>query len=285
MNCHHLFERRIGALIALSFVSAVMLAASCGDDDDDDAMRPSTAEAGTKPVAAVHDAMRDDGGVHRESQALHVLITANTAAVDHATLAQAKASSDAVKEFAAKMIADHGAANERLATLAQQKKITPEANAVSDSLKSEADTFKSKLDPLSGATFDETYIYSELVAHVKVKSIIDEMLTPAVVDPELKRALADLRSVIEADHLRAQQIRAALGADASTARPDASTMPPGVPGQPDGGMFGRDSGLALPDPLEPGVPDPSGMPNEQGLPGLGGAGGAPLDGGFGFDFQ
>ena len=275
MNCHDLFERRIGALIALSFVSAVMFAASCGDDDD--AMRPKTPDAGVvKPVGATHDAVPDDGGIHRQSQALHVLITASTTEVDHGTLAQAKASSDAVKDFAATMIQDYGAAKDRLASLAQQKAITPEANPISDGLKSEADTFASRLEALSGAAFDETFMYSRLVAHVKMKSIIDELLTPTMVDPELKQALADLRATIEAHHLRAQQIRAALGADASAAHPDAGTM-----GGLDAGMLGRDGGLALPDPGDPNMPDGPDLPDDPGLGGLGGMG----DGGFGFDFQ
>ena len=242
MNCHNPFKRRIGALVALTFVSVVMLAASCSDEED--AMRTSSPEAGAKPVDATPAAVPEDGGIHRESQALHALITLNEGEVEHSTLAQTKASNEAVKQFASHMITDHGAATERLATLAQQKGITPEANRVSDTLKGEADTIKARLEGLSGAAFDKGYMDAQITSHVKGRALIDEALTPAMVDPDMKRALADLRATIEGHLLEAERIRRSL--DASTTRPDSGTTSPGVTAPPDAGR--RDSGLELPDP-------------------------------------
>lgn len=263
MNCHDLVQRRIGALVALTFISAVMLAASCSDDED--AMRTSAPEAGAKPVDATSPAVPDDGGIHRESQALHALITLNEGEVEHSTLAQTKASNESVKEFASHMITDHGAATERLATLAQQKGIAPEANRVSDTLKSVADATKARLEGLSGAAFDKGYMDAQITSHVQARALIDGTLTPAMVDPDMKRALADLRATIEGHLLDAERIR--RGLDASTTRPDSGATSPGVTTSPDAGR--RDSGLELPDPggrdsgLE--LPDPGGLLRDAGF--------------------
>ena len=83
MNCHNLFRRRIGALIALSCVSAVMLAVSCGGDDDK--MRTASADKDVKPVDSKPTRPIDDGNVRRESQALHVLITVSDAEIAQGT--------------------------------------------------------------------------------------------------------------------------------------------------------------------------------------------------------
>lgn len=242
MNRHPFLDYRRGIPIALSFVTAITLAASSCDDDD--VLRAHGADAGAGPSDASQGPVPDDGGTHRESQVLHVLITANAGEVEQGELARSRASSERVKEFAAMMITDHGAATERLASLAQQKEITPEANPVSDALKTEADTFMKKLEALSDEAFDKAYMDAQIVMHVKVKAIIDEVLRPAVTDPDLKDALANLRTTLEGHLLRAQQIRGMLDRDASTVRPDASTTR-GSAGGLDGGAPRRDSGIGF----------------------------------------
>jgi putative membrane protein len=260
MNCHNRFERRIGALFALSLVSAVMLAASCGGEDDK--MRTSAPEKEVKPVDSRPARNADDGNIRRESQALHVLITVNDAEVAHGTLAQSKASAQSVKDYASQMVTEHGAATERLASLAQQKGITPEANPVSDALKRDADTIKARLEGLSGAAFDKDYIDGQILMHVKARAIIDDQLTPAMVDPELKSTLSQLRTSIEGHLLEAQKLHGTLGGDAGMGG-DSGTSTSGGPGPgwPDGGLGrdasltprdsglgSRDGGLELPDP-------------------------------------
>jgi putative membrane protein len=75
-------------------------------------------------------------------------------------LAQQKAQSPSVKEFGAQMVKDHSAANEKLKALAQSKNITLPANpSVADM---EA---KSKLQVLSGQSFDKSYIKGMIQDH------------------------------------------------------------------------------------------------------------------------
>jgi putative membrane protein len=75
-------------------------------------------------------------------------------------LAQQKAQSPSVKEFGAQMVKDHSAANEKLKALAQSKNITLPANPSV----SEIET-KSKLQALSGQSFDKSYIKGMIKDH------------------------------------------------------------------------------------------------------------------------
>ncbi len=75
-------------------------------------------------------------------------------------LAQQKAQSPSVKEFGAQMVKDHSAANEKLKALAQSKNITLPANPSVAEIET-----KSKLQVLSGQSFDKSYIKGMIKNH------------------------------------------------------------------------------------------------------------------------
>jgi putative membrane protein len=75
-------------------------------------------------------------------------------------LAQQKAQSPTVKDFGAQMVKDHSAANEKLKALAQSKNITLPANPSVDEMEA-----KSKLQVLSGQSFDKSYIKGMIKDH------------------------------------------------------------------------------------------------------------------------
>ncbi len=75
-------------------------------------------------------------------------------------LAQQKAQSPRVKEFGAQMVKDHAAANEKLKALARSKNITLPANPSVAEIET-----KSKLEVLSGESFDKTYIKGMIKDH------------------------------------------------------------------------------------------------------------------------
>ena len=80
--------------------------------------------------------------------------------VDVGNLATTKGNSQAVKDFAAMMVKDHSAANDKLKALAATKAVDlPTSSSVSQM------ATKGKLDVLSGDTFDKSYIKSQLKAH------------------------------------------------------------------------------------------------------------------------
>src|SRR6202789_4163258 len=80
--------------------------------------------------------------------------------VDAGKLAQDKGNSQQVKDFGAMMVKDHSAANEKLKALAASKSITlPTTPSVGQI------AAKTKLDVLSGDTFDKSYVKGQLNAH------------------------------------------------------------------------------------------------------------------------
>jgi putative membrane protein len=82
------------------------------------------------------------------------------AEVDAGRLAQDKGNSQQVKDFGAMMVKDHSAANEKLQALAASKSITLPSTASVGQMAS-----KAKLDVLSGATFDKSYVKGQISAH------------------------------------------------------------------------------------------------------------------------
>ena len=84
------------------------------------------------------------------------------AEVELGNLAKEKAQSDQVKQFAQRMVDDHGKANDELKSIAQQKNIT-----LPTSLPAKEQQTKDKLSKLSGEQFDHEYMEHMLMDHKK----------------------------------------------------------------------------------------------------------------------
>ena len=82
------------------------------------------------------------------------------AEVEAGQLAQDKGTSQQVKDFGAMMVKDHSAANEKLKSLAASKNITLPASPSVGQMAS-----KTKLNVLSGDTFDKSYVKGQISAH------------------------------------------------------------------------------------------------------------------------
>ncbi len=212
MDCRRrrIFERRRGALAALSLSWAIVMVMSCRDVDDKtrgERLEPAFVDPPSAPMA--------DGGVHSDSQVLGVLDALDATEVARSRIAQSKATRDDVKELATMMVTEHTATAQRLKTLGQQKGLSSESSASSESVEEDAESFTTRLEERSGAAFDRAYVESEIMAHVKARSAIDHVLSAVAVDPDLKAVLDEIREA-EGTHLeRAQAVRRALLTDAS----------------------------------------------------------------------
>jgi putative membrane protein len=82
------------------------------------------------------------------------------AEVELGQLAQQKGSNPAVKEFGAMMVKDHSAANDKLKTLAASKQ-----QSLPDSPSMMQKASKTKLNMLSGESFDKSYIKGMIDDH------------------------------------------------------------------------------------------------------------------------
>ena len=131
------------------------------------------------------------------------------AEVELGKLAQDKSPSESVKEFGAMMIKDHSAANEKLKAIAEAKSIKlPTSPSVGQM------ATKTKLEVLSGKTFDKSYIKSMVADH---EEDIEEFQKEARSgqDAEAKAYAAATLPTLKAHLKKIQAIAAAQGVDAS----------------------------------------------------------------------
>jgi putative membrane protein len=133
-------------------------------------------------------------------------------------LAVAKAAAPDVKQFAERMVADHGAANDKLAAIAEDAGIP-----VPTELNAEHAAVRSQLEGLGGATFDLTYMRSQIVDHQKTAQLLEWEITSgqhaalqrfaAEVLPAVLEHLAVSRGIVE--RLSREQVAALLPAPRS----------------------------------------------------------------------
>jgi putative membrane protein len=129
---------------------------------------------------------------------VHLMATGGMAEINAAKLADAKAASAPVREFARRMAQDHGAAHQQLVKLARQAGIP-----VPNRLTPDQEALKARLEPLSGAAFDQAYLQAQLVEHQKTAQILQLEIAMGQ-DAQLQRhAAAVLPTVME--HLQAMQ--------------------------------------------------------------------------------
>jgi len=163
---------------------------------------PATAPA---PAEAAAPALSDE-------EIFKLLDVANTAEVEQGKLAQTKARSAKVKNFAALMIQHHTKAKEKGSKLSAKLGITPAETAMATQMKSEADSKLMNLKNTSGQDFDRAYMDLQVEEHQKLLTKIDEKLMPSAKDPQLKALLQELRTTVESHLKEAQKIQGELSA-------------------------------------------------------------------------
>lgn len=80
--------------------------------------------------------------------------------VEAGKLAQDKGNSQAVKDFGAMMVKDHSAANDKLASIASSEGVSLPKTSGASQMAS-----KTKLEAMSGDSFDKAYIKNQVKAH------------------------------------------------------------------------------------------------------------------------
>jgi putative membrane protein len=131
------------------------------------------------------------------------------AEVELGQLASQKAQSEQVKQFAQRMVTDHGKANDELKSIAQQKNIT-----IPSALDAKHKAKMDKFSKMSGAEFDRAYMQDMLQDHRKdVNDFRKESQSGK--DPEVKAWAAKTLPTLE-EHLRlAQSASGAVGTSGS----------------------------------------------------------------------
>ncbi|MBD9372969.1 DUF4142 domain-containing protein [Rhizobium sp. ARZ01] len=134
-------------------------------------------------VAVAADAKPND------LQIAHIAYTAGNIDVEAAQQALTKSKNAEVLEFAKTMERDHKAVNEQALALVKKLNVTPEDNAISQSLTASAAKERETLASLDGPAFDKAYIANEVAYHRTVNGALADTLIPSAQNAELKALL------------------------------------------------------------------------------------------------
>jgi len=190
------------SLVALCIIG--ILAASCNNR-----ARESTATSTTDQTSSMTQNTTDSAyGAHgtpsagsmSDANIAAALVAANDIDVQNGQLAQSKARSSAVKQFAQMMVSTHSAAKTKTTQLTGQIGISPEPNDMISQLQMQANAKRDSLRSLSGANFDRAYMDGEIAMHQQVLDLIDQQLLPNAQNADLKALVQQMRPVI-AQHL------------------------------------------------------------------------------------
>ena len=118
-----------------------------------------------------------------DPQIAHIAYPAGLIDVDAGKQALDKSKNEAVRTFAQQMVGDHTAVNDQALALVKKLNVTPEDNATSKSLTSQAQTERTKLAGFSGAAFDKAYVDNEVAYHKTVMPALKDTLIPVARTP------------------------------------------------------------------------------------------------------
>lgn len=131
------------------------------------------------------------------------------AEVDAGNLAQQKSNNQSIKDFAAMMVKDHGAANDKLKGIASSKNISlPTSPGIGQM------ATKAKLDVLSGDTFDKSYIKAMIKDHQQTIALFKKEVTSGQ-DPDARAFAAATLPTVRSHLKQIRAIAQTAGVDAS----------------------------------------------------------------------
>lgn len=146
-----------------------------------------------------------------DAQIAAIVVTANQVDIDAGKLAQSRAQSKEVKEFAGRMVTDHSGVNKSAVELVTKLHVTPEPNDTSKSLQKGGDDNIAALKKLNGAAFDKAYVDHEVAYHQAVLDAVDKTLIPSAQNAELKALLVKVRPAFVAHLEHAKHLQTSLG--------------------------------------------------------------------------
>lgn len=127
-----------------------------------------------------------------------VAVVANQIDIDYGKVAIKRSNNKDVTDFAQRMIDDHTAVIDQAVALVTKLKVTPQDNAVSQSLMDQSKETLKKLKSVSKRDFDKTYIDNEVAYHEAVIGAVKTVLIPQSKNAELKDLLEAVLPALEA---------------------------------------------------------------------------------------
>lgn len=142
----------------------------------------------------------DKGLASKDKEFIKKAASAGMMEVQLGQMAQTKATSQEVKDFAGRMVTDHGKANDELRALAQQKNVT-----LPTKLESKHKKVVDKMTKASAAEFDKKYVSAMVKDHKEDVSEFKKASKDAK-DPELKAWAEKTLPVLEQHLQHAQEL-------------------------------------------------------------------------------
>jgi putative membrane protein len=142
-----------------------------------------------------------------DAQVIGAARAINALEVDQAKLAIGRARNERVKEFASRLIAEHGRADKELAELERTLGLAPSDSGTATELRVAAAAAENELSEASGASFDKLFLKEQVDMHERVLEAFDAALVPHAGHPELKRVLQRLRPQVAAHLETARGLR------------------------------------------------------------------------------
>lgn len=124
-----------------------------------------------------------------DAQIAHIAYTAGALDVAAGKQALEISTNKDVRAFAAAMVRDHAAVNDKALALVKKLGVTPQDNPTSQALSKEAATKLAAFAKLKGAEFDKAYLANEVAFHKTVNAALSGMLIPSAENAELKSLL------------------------------------------------------------------------------------------------
>ncbi|OKL38619.1 DUF4142 domain-containing protein [Pontibacter flavimaris] len=152
-------------------------------------------------------AVAQDNPTLSDAEVAHTAVTANQIDIDYAKIAQERSKDAEVLKFAETMASDHKAVIDQAVALVTKLGVTPEVNAVSKQLLSDAEKTKEMLRTKTGAAFNKAYIDNEVAYHKAVIAAVEGLLIPESENAELKSLLESIVPALQAHLEHAQMVQ------------------------------------------------------------------------------
>lgn len=154
-------------------------------------------------------AYADDAKV-TDPQIAHIAYTAGEIDIAAAQQAIKKSKNAEIVEFAQTMERDHKAVNDQALALVKKLNVTPEDNAISQSLSADAKKKLDEMAALDGEAFDKAYAENEAAYHKAVNAALSSTLIPSADNAELKSLLETGLTLFKEHQTHAEHLAASV---------------------------------------------------------------------------
>ncbi len=177
--------------------------AAAGTDTSAAAVQPSAPPPPAGDTAAA-------GGAMTDANVAAIGSASNQDEIQTSRLALEKTQNAQVRQYAQRMVDDHGRFEQEMTQLLQTKGITPQDNAQSTQMKQTAQAMTQRLQGLSGRALDSAYVAHQVQAHQATLQALETTLIPNAKDPQMKQMLEQARPAV-AQHLAdAQKLQGSI---------------------------------------------------------------------------